>query len=113
MKITLEGCQHKWVETRSTNARTSTAYGTCTHCYVRVKRRTDVDALAPKQWVPDAPVGPCTHGFDKKPISEVRNKRQDFRDAICMGCGVVLRHPDGPGQWDEVIYNGFIIEEEP
>lgn len=113
MKLVMEGCSHGWVERRRVNEH-GIVFGTCTHCFVRLRSDGPEDVLSPddKAWLPDYAPAPCDH-VAKKAIGIMRNKSLDYHDAVCLDCGVVLRHPDGPGEWQEVLFNGFIIEDTP
>lgn len=71
--------------------------------------RPNIVALS---WTPDYPARTCDHP-DKRPVSVAITNKMPYRDAICDDCGVILRHPDGPGQWVEVLFNGYLIREEP
>jgi hypothetical protein len=61
--------------------------------------------------VDDFPPGACEHAR-KKPVGQQLTLHRDYTDAMCMDCGRVLRHPDGPGSWEEVLFYGYLIKEE-
>lgn len=81
---------------------------TCPSCY----QRLIVTVAGRVGVIPDTPAVMCDHPH-KKPISEAITKRLPYQDALCTDCGRVLRHPDGPGRWEEVIFYGYVIHEEP
>lgn len=111
MIVVLEGCPHSHVALRARDAH-DVAFGTCTGCYTRLRSDGPYNTLGPdKRWLPDAAAAPCPHTA-KVPVAEQATKRLRYRDALCVLCGVVLRHPDGPGDWEEVIFNGYLIEED-
>lgn len=116
MKLTLEGCKHiRFL--RSTRGRDGRQHVTCASCYQRlVSAVSDEDDSFAYQatttaWLPDAPAAVCEHAHRQG--IQILNIRQNYHDAICTDCGVVLRHPDGPGEWVEVLFNGFLIAEPP
>jgi len=103
VKLTLEGCKHAYVETYKRGS----GFALCMHCYQRLCLNP---ARSSPGWVPDLPVAPCDHR-EKKPINTVITKRQSHNDAMCLECGSALRHPEGPGYWEEVVFNGYVIQE--
>lgn len=101
MKIAMQICAHRHV-------RQYDEFGTCLTCYQRL--RTDDTT---QKWEPDAPVTFLCDHRDKEPILISQMRTLKTYDASCARCGTVLRHPDGPGAWEEVVFSGFIIREEP
>lgn len=111
MKIVAESfCDHIWVEVRRIDSE-GVQFGTCTICYQRLRSRDGpANVLSSfKAWLPDHAPAPCDH-TSKTPVATQLTLREKYRDAMCTECGVVLRHPDGPGSWEEVIFNGYLIE---
>jgi ribosomal protein S27E len=106
VKIKLVGCEHKKL-----HAAIHAPAITCLSCYRRLW--TARDAHGNPCVVPAAPAPPlCTHAA-KTPISEQITRNFNYYDAVCNWCGVVLRHPDGKGAWEEVMFYGHLISEEP
>lgn len=111
--MTLEGCQHKR-RLISRRGRDGRMHMTCATCYQRlVSAASDEDDsfTLSRAWLPDSPPPVCRH-FHRQGIEPI-SPRQAHHDAVCTDCGVVLRHPDGPGQWAEVMFNGYLIAEPP
>lgn len=110
MKVTLEGCRHNLFEPYGDIANHDDPKVTCLNCYHRL--RTHFDARTGRVTLRDdyAP-GVCGHPR-KKPVGQSLTAKRNYHDAMCVDCGRVLRHPDGPGSWDEVIFYGYVILEE-
>jgi ribosomal protein S27E len=127
-KLTLQGCKHPLLRPWGADYDPWTSEGmtqvTCLVCYERLligegdpaahaySRRTarsaDYSHLAHAD-----PALPCQHQT-KTPIEKPEKfTHGEYTDALCEECGVVLRHPEGPGRWEEVIFNGYVIREEP
>lgn len=109
MKVTLEGCKHAKFELYGDVRDHSDPKMTCLHCYHRL--RVNVNSSGLPAWVDDFPPGACDHSR-KKPVSQALTVKRDYTDAMCLDCGRVLRHPDGPGSWEDVIFYGYVIHEE-
>jgi ribosomal protein S27E len=116
--LTLKGCTHPvlspWGDETDDYSDLRTV--TCMVCYERLlapntgyRTKVKTELLTP---APPALFG-CPH-TSKNPIpKDPKFKTSDYQDALCNDCGCVLRHPEGPGSWDEVIFNGYVIREEP
>lgn len=115
-KLTLQGCKHGPVKLWDDED----VHGTCMVCYERLRKvegnytATGGFRLPPESWTRDTPAPFCLHR-DKETIVKPPKFRHytDHIDALCLDCGVVLRHPEGPGEWEEVVFNGYRIKEEP
>jgi hypothetical protein len=108
MKLTLKACEHRAMEVwADRNSDANCFYATCLGCYERLKFISDV---ADGYVIAPAP-GPCDH-IKKKPVASQITKHMPHRDAICVSCGQILRHPDGPGEWTPVLFYGYLIHEE-
>lgn len=111
-KVTLTGCAHPFTKNWSRDEDGWT-HMTCLACYQRLKQFARDE---PK--VNDTPVipGQCEHR-PKDALTPNRDARfasaVTSHDALCTDCGCVVRHPDGKGAWEEVIWNGFLILEMP
>lgn len=115
MKFTLNGCEHGVAVYTWTGQERGDGFvhGTCVTCYQRVRiLRHLYNGFRSLNWIADLPAAVCMHGT-KIPIAEEITRKLPYKDAVCDRCGVVLRHPDGPGEWAEVIFNGYLIREEP
>lgn len=101
-------CTHSSIEVWK---RDKVDHALCRTCYVRlIYIRWDKPPY--ENPVPDIPVdGSCQHLGDKRPLAR-RSVQQTTDEALCTDCGCAIRHPDGPGSWEEVVFNGFLIEEE-
>ena len=108
MKYTVEGCRHKKCEPYGTLDHNSPRL-TCTTCYRRL--RAAISETGRLELVPDYPAAPCEHAR-KQTVGAALNAKRDHMDAMCLDCGRVLRHPDGPGSWEEVRFYGYVIHEE-
>jgi len=126
-KLTLQGCKHPILQPWGADYDPWTSEGskqvTCMVCYERLIVEDDQPAnrifgrrggAMDNSKLPRAqPALPCEHR-SKTPIQKPEKfTHGDYTDALCETCGVVLRHPEGPGQWEEVIFNGYVIREEP
>lgn len=110
MKVTLEGCRHTAFEPYGDIANHDDPKVTCLSCYHRL--RAEIDARTNRlTMVDDYAPGACSHPR-KKPVGQSLTAKRSYHDAMCLDCGRVLRHPDGPGSWDEVIFYGYVILEE-
>lgn len=105
MRLKLNGCEHRAVSQWATDR------FTCLSCYRRLRGQLDPKRVG-ADLLPDTPAGVCEH-VSKVPISEAITKAQPYQDALCTQCGRVLRHPDRPGRWTEVMFYGYVIHEEP
>lgn len=110
MKVTLEGCRHVKFEPYGDVANHNDPKVTCLSCYHRLRAALDPHT-GRLHMVDDYPPGACGHPR-KKPVSQALTAKRDYTDAMCLDCGRVLRHPDGPGQWEDVLFYGYIIKEE-
>lgn len=111
MKITLEGCRHGKYATLDTAD--DVVRATCLICYQRIVGTFDRATYQPVWSAAPAPTFICAHR-SKDPIQKSpKFANKNFTDALCNDCGVVLRHPDGKGEWTEVLFNGYLIREEP
>lgn len=108
MKFTLDPCQHRSYEPYGNDPRDACV--TCLNCYHRLRAWYD-ETSARLTMVDDYPPRICKHER-KKPVSKSLNAKRDYTDAMCKDCGCVLRHPDGPGSWEEVLFYGLVIKEE-
>jgi hypothetical protein len=61
--------------------------------------------------VDDYPPGLCDH-LRKKPLAQYNARQIGYTSAMCLDCGRVLTHPDGPGHWEDAIFYGYLIKEE-
>lgn len=124
MKLTVEGCKHAklkvWTKSRGVSDGYSVLRATCMACYERMSisvgdlmtsQREVMWNLDGEPWATDTPAPPCAHPV-KVPMESL-GVPKGFEDAICLDCGCVLRHPDGRGRWEEVVFNGFLIAEPP
>lgn len=107
MKLILEGCPHKRFLPYGDIADHDEPTFTCLTCYQRLRARDHPDLAIVK----DYPPGVCEHQH-KKPVGQALTAHRDYTDALCTDCGRVLRHPDGPGSWEDVMFYGLIIREE-
>lgn len=81
---------------------------TCHFCFTRL-----VFGLGLDDYVPDpTPAVWCLHLGKKNPIKTRLDEYPDHRLAFCNDCGCMIHHPPGPGSWDEVMFYGYVIEEE-
>lgn len=114
VKLMLAGCSHPIVERYDTAP--EVIRGTCMNCYVRLIITSSAARRAGGRggWEPDRPVAfVCTHPM-KTPITRhSKITSGNWHEALCSKCGTVLRHPDGPGSWEEVVFSGYVISEEP
>lgn len=114
-KFKLEGCKHAAKLHYGLSNSTRQTF-TCLTCYQRLAADYAPvldDFTVTVTPVNDFPPGPsCTHP-SKKPVGEALTKHRDYTDAFCVDCGRVLRHPNGPGSWEEVLFYGYVIKEEP
>lgn len=101
MRYTLEGCAHWKVKSYDYGQ------GTCLLCYRRVKATEGAWGVV---WVPDSPTWMCNHP-NKTFITDTAMTDPERFDAMCTDCGSILRRQDDA--WREVIFNGFLIREEP
>lgn len=126
-KLTLSGCKHSilkpWGDAYPGGEYVIT-HVTCMICYERLIN--DEEAIEKSRTLArvatkndnshlrrDRPALPCEHR-NKTPIDKPpKYVHGDYTDALCDDCGVVLRHPEGPGRWEEVLHNGYVIREEP
>lgn len=114
MKIKLTECNHSsalkpWGDGYGWETGYTTV--TCLKCYRRLRYMGFTSGLVNDGCVPDTPPAPCEH-TNKKSVSEEITRNMSYFDAMCQDCGVILRHPDIGRGWTEVIFNGYIIEEE-
>lgn len=99
MKLIVQGCGHP-------KAVTITPYlVTCTKCL----RRLTLDEQTLTFVQAPAPTGTCVHARKK---TLVRTERQSVLRVVCLDCGCVLQHPDGPGAWSYAYDYRFVIKEE-
>lgn len=128
-KLTLQGCKHPLLRPWGADYDPWTSEGmtqvTCMVCYERLEVGKDLAAAQAHVFgrrgggvdnsnLPHAkPAMLCEHAH-KQPIDKpAKFTHGEYTDALCEDCGVVLRHPEGPGRWEEVIFNGYVIREEP
>lgn len=128
-KLTLHGCKHPILKPWGPDYDPWTSEGmkqvTCLVCYERLVIEADDTAAQARVFgrrggavdnskLPRAdPATVCEHAH-KQPIEKPpKFTGGEYTDALCEDCGVVLRHPEGPGRWEEVIFNGYVIREEP
>lgn len=107
MKIyTLQAtCEHNNVEPWKWTG-DQTEHWFCHTCYARLIRYSWEHIEA------DVPVtGLCEHRGNKTPLAQHTTNQEGPR-ALCMECGCAVEHPDGPGSWEEVLFNGLLIQEE-
>lgn len=107
-KLTLQGCGH-----RVTRSWGDELHATCMICYERLRQLGTSTGRADRHWISDTPAPLCEHKYKETIEKAAKYKHGEYIDALCMDCGVVLRHPEGPGGWEEVVHNGFVIKEEP
>lgn len=110
MKFTLEGCRHAKFEPYGNISYGDESTVTCLSCYHRLRPKFD-EQTGRLIMVDDVPPGQCDHPR-KKPVQQQLTAHRDYTDAMCLDCGRVLRHPDGPGTWEDVLFYGFVIKEE-
>lgn len=122
MKLVVEGCKHPKLQVWAERASGHQVRAVCTTCYQRFRIHEEDLLEAPGHdrvvwnlnkapWRPDTPALPCTHEVKVSVVSVGVPK--GFQDALCLGCGSVLRHPEQRGTWEEVVFNGFLIAEPP
>lgn len=122
MKLVVEGCRHARLQVWSHDRVTAVVRAVCTTCYNRFRIDEEDLLEAPgadrlvwnldkAPWRPDTPSPPCVHDL-KVPVMSV-GVPKGFQDALCLGCGSVLRHPEQRGSWEEVVFSGFLIAEPP
>jgi hypothetical protein len=119
VKLTLKGCEHKaleaWGNPPANRRGRSEFYATCLNCYERLvfsDPTWDGRGALNLAVEPAPPPALCPHP-NRKPVAAQITKNMPYRDAICTGCGVIQRHPDGRGVWTDVVFYGYLIEEEP
>ena len=119
MKITLKGCEHKFVATQFVDR--GRLLGLCISCYARL---IDVsyDSKYGYRWALANPPGYCTHEVYFSPehfsalcaIGEHITKNKPYMDAYCPHCLRVLRRTkDGSDSWKDVLDYTFRILELP
>lgn len=111
MKIVLESCKHPHIAYNNDYPYVAT----CLSCYERLSMSGEPlypRAKTMRDLVKAKPVWGCPHRH-KEPVSATLTATRPYRDAMCQDCGVVLRHPDGPGAWEEVLFYGYLIHESP
>lgn len=110
MKITLEGCKHRAIESWG-DGDVYAAYATCLNCYERFVIHAPTNHRQMRfEPAPPPPIR-CPHRH-RKPVAAQVTKNMPYRDAICTECGVIQRHPDGRGAWTDVQFYGYLIKEE-
>lgn len=118
MKAVLEGCKHQHTSPYGNPVDINHVQITCLTCYRRLTAvlhdSQDANAfVSGRLALTDAPAPQmCAHST-KKPVQQELTAKRDYTDAMCMTCGCVLRHPDGPGSWEPVRFYGYVIKEEP
>lgn len=122
-KLTLAGCKHPilkpWGDAYP-DGDFEVSHVTCMVCYERlIASKEDIQFQRSQlrndnsRLKRDQPAELCEH-MHKLPIAkDPKFTHDEYTDALCEDCGVVLRHPEGPGHWEEVIFNGYKIREEP
>lgn len=110
MKFVLEGCKHVRFEPYGDVANHNDPRFVCLSCYHRLRSEYN-EATGRLDIVDDYPPAACDH-LRKKPVGQALTAHRDYTDAMCLDCGRILRHPDGPGQWEDVIFYGLVIREE-